>query len=251
MRALGRVGPLPRRTGSAQANEERAPAGAIEVAADPVAALPAAMGQIASADILRARGERRRDGGGGRRLVLHAGLPSSSSGTPDTGRTPPPAGVPGYPDQVRALSGAGGGGPVRAPRQFRRRCPSCRSGSPGQGSRGADDCTRRRAGSGAWPPCASPHGPPDGAGVAVQWRGGPGKTATGRLRSRTGAGIRMVEPLRSPFRARAAGIPCRIGRGVRGRPGNRPPTGADGAAPPGDRAPLRARFRGRPRTARR
>ncbi len=82
--AGGHVGELAGRAGSAQADEERTPAGAVEVAADPVAALAAAVGQILAANLLGARGERRGDGGGGRRIVLHAKPPSC--GTPDTGR---------------------------------------------------------------------------------------------------------------------------------------------------------------------
>ena len=51
--------------GPGEADEERAAASAVEVAADPVAAEPAAVRQIAPADLLGARGERRGDDGGG------------------------------------------------------------------------------------------------------------------------------------------------------------------------------------------
>ena len=76
------IRPLARLAGAGEANEERAAAGAVEVAADPVTAEPAAVGQIAPADVLGARGERRGDGGGGRRAVLHMGPPSSHTGCP-------------------------------------------------------------------------------------------------------------------------------------------------------------------------
>ena len=63
VRPLGRVGPFARRAGSCEPDIERAPAGAVEVARDPVAALAAAMGEIAPTDGLGLGAERGGDAG--------------------------------------------------------------------------------------------------------------------------------------------------------------------------------------------
>ena len=63
MLPLGRIGPLARRAGRCEADEQRAPAGAVEVARDPVAALAAAVGKIVAAHRLGAAPERGGDGG--------------------------------------------------------------------------------------------------------------------------------------------------------------------------------------------
>ena len=62
----GRVGPLARQARAVQADEERASGQAVEITRDPVAALLLAPLQIAAADVLGARGERRGDFGRGR-----------------------------------------------------------------------------------------------------------------------------------------------------------------------------------------
>ena len=84
----GRIGPLPRRAGTVQADEEGSAAGAVEVARDPVTALAAAMGEVAPADVFGARAKRGGDDGGGGRMVGHGDSPSRD-GTPDTGRLAP------------------------------------------------------------------------------------------------------------------------------------------------------------------
>ena len=69
------VGPLAGDAGTGEADEERAPAGAVEVAGDPIAAQLAAVRQVAPADRLGLQAERGGDAGGGRRIVRHAGPP--------------------------------------------------------------------------------------------------------------------------------------------------------------------------------
>ena len=64
MRAIGRVGPLAGNARRREPDEERAPPGAENVAGGPVPALLAAVGQVATADLLGARAERGGDGGG-------------------------------------------------------------------------------------------------------------------------------------------------------------------------------------------
>ena len=58
------VGPAARDAGTVETDEQRPPAGAVEIARDPVAALSSAMGKIAPADGLGLQAERRGDGGG-------------------------------------------------------------------------------------------------------------------------------------------------------------------------------------------
>ena len=58
------VGPAARDAGTVETDEQRSPAGAVEIARDPVAALSSAMGKIAPADGLGLQAERRGDGGG-------------------------------------------------------------------------------------------------------------------------------------------------------------------------------------------
>ena len=76
------VGPLPRYAGSVEADEERAAASAVQIAGDPVAALLAAVRQVAPADGFGVGAERGGDAGGGRRFVLHAGLLPIRAGRP-------------------------------------------------------------------------------------------------------------------------------------------------------------------------
>ena len=76
------VGPFPRYAGTVEADEERPPAGAVEIARDPVAALLAAVRQVAPADGFGVGAERGGDAGGGRRFVLHAGLLPIRAGRP-------------------------------------------------------------------------------------------------------------------------------------------------------------------------
>ena len=122
----GRVGPLPGNTGTVQADEERAPASAFEIAGDPVPALLAALGQVTPADGLGARAERGGDVGGGRcgtgRWGRHDGPPLDGRGTPDTGRPLPPAGAGGrsaarsadaMTERVRTRNGQQKDGPTR------------------------------------------------------------------------------------------------------------------------------------------
>ena len=82
------VGPLAGEAGTAEADEERPPAGAVEISRHPVAAVLAAVREIAPADGFGVGAERGGDAGGGRRIVQHAGPPSDPCGTPDTGRPP-------------------------------------------------------------------------------------------------------------------------------------------------------------------
>ena len=82
------VGPLAGEAGTAEADEERPPAGAVEISRHPVAAVLAAVREIAPADGFGVGAERGGDAGGGRQFVLHAGPPSNPCGTPDTGRPP-------------------------------------------------------------------------------------------------------------------------------------------------------------------
>ena len=84
----GRIGPLPGRAGTVQADEEGSAAGAVEVARDPVTALAAALGEVAPADVFGARAKRGGDDGGGGRMVVHGGSPSRD-GTLDAGRLAP------------------------------------------------------------------------------------------------------------------------------------------------------------------
>ena len=58
------VGPAARDAGAVETDEQRPPAGTVEIARDPVAALPPAMRQVAPADGLSVQAERRGDGGG-------------------------------------------------------------------------------------------------------------------------------------------------------------------------------------------
>ena len=58
------VGPLAGGAGGSEADEERAPPGAANVAGSPVPALLAAVGQVAPADLLGPGAERGGDGGG-------------------------------------------------------------------------------------------------------------------------------------------------------------------------------------------
>ena len=76
------VGPLAGHAGAAEADEERAPAGAVEIARDPVAAVLAAVREVAPADGFGVGAERGGDAGGGRRFVLHAGLLPARAGRP-------------------------------------------------------------------------------------------------------------------------------------------------------------------------
>ena len=62
-RPLGGIRPLPRRAGAGEADIERAPAGTVEVARDPVAALAPAVRQVLRADGLGVLAERGGDGG--------------------------------------------------------------------------------------------------------------------------------------------------------------------------------------------
>ena len=75
------VGPLPRRAGGREADEERAASGAADVAGDPVAALLAALRQVSPADLLGARGEGGGDGGG-----VHGAPPARMTPSPEAGR---------------------------------------------------------------------------------------------------------------------------------------------------------------------
>ena len=84
----GRIGPLPGRAGTVQADEEGSAAGAVKVARDPVTALAAAMGEVATADVFGARAKRGGDDGCGGRMVVHGEL-SFTDGTPDAGRPAP------------------------------------------------------------------------------------------------------------------------------------------------------------------
>ena len=89
------VGPFPRYAGSVEADEERAAASAVQIAGDPVAALLAAVRQVAPADGFGV-GERERggDAGGGRPRssvlegFVHAGLLPIRAGA--RYRPPPP-----------------------------------------------------------------------------------------------------------------------------------------------------------------
>ena len=89
------VGPLARRAGAGEPDVERAAAGAVEVARDPVAALLAAMGEIAPADELGPGAERGGDvgrvHGAARRQGKHDIGMKDSSGL--AGEHPIPAGL--------------------------------------------------------------------------------------------------------------------------------------------------------------
>ena len=96
------VGEFPRRAGAGEADVEGAAAGAVQVARDPVAALPASVGEIAAANGLGARAEGGGDGG-----RVHGAAPAGM-GDMDTagfswlgGDTPIPAG-PGLPAAPRS-----------------------------------------------------------------------------------------------------------------------------------------------------
>ena len=140
MRAVGGVGPLAGRAGTVEADEERAAAGAVDVAGDPVAALLPAVRQVTAADVLGAGAERRGDGGGIHGQALSCTLSGETlsgwnpagltltgrtlsggkvrngsrgmagllhgNGTPDIGRPPPPAGAGA---RMRGPDGAGSG----------------------------------------------------------------------------------------------------------------------------------------------
>ena len=58
------IRPLARYAGTVETDEQRPPAGAVEIARDPVTPLAAAMGKIAPADGFGLQTERRSDGGG-------------------------------------------------------------------------------------------------------------------------------------------------------------------------------------------
>ena len=73
---------LPGDAGRRQADEERAPAGAANVAGGPVAAVLAAVGEIAPADLLGARAEGGGDGGG-----VHGAPPARMTAPVKTGTT--------------------------------------------------------------------------------------------------------------------------------------------------------------------
>ena len=60
----GGIGPLSENSWRREADEERPPPGAVNVAGDPVSALPAAVGEISPADLFGARAKRGGDGGG-------------------------------------------------------------------------------------------------------------------------------------------------------------------------------------------
>ena len=64
VRSLGGIRPLAGDAGRREADEEGAPAGAANVAGGPVAAVLAAVGEVAPADLLGARAEGGGDGGG-------------------------------------------------------------------------------------------------------------------------------------------------------------------------------------------
>ena len=68
------IGPLAGNARPGEADEERAPAGAVEVAHDPVPASAAALGQIAAADRIGPSAERRGDIGG----RAHGAIPADS-----------------------------------------------------------------------------------------------------------------------------------------------------------------------------
>ena len=77
--ALGGIGPLAGDAWGREADEERAPAGAVKVAGRPVPPLPAAVGQVGAADLLGALAEGLRDPGG-----VHAAPPLR----PESARVP-------------------------------------------------------------------------------------------------------------------------------------------------------------------
>ena len=133
------VGEFPRRAGAGEADVERAPAGAVEVARDPVAALAAPVRQVLPADGLGAARELGGDGGGihgaspvgGKNGFGMAGLLGAWRERPDTGQprlSPAPEG--------------------QAPRAKRGRAArtGMDSGRPAKGGSGAD----------APPPCRLP-----------------------------------------------------------------------------------------------
>ena len=153
------VGPLARRSRAGEADEERAPAGAVEIARHPVAAELAAVRQVAPADGLGAGAERGGDAGGGGLLVLHAGLLQCVR---DARYRPasPPAGAGG-----RAAS-AKRGRAARTDRDGRRRDRRGRREAPA----GKDGSARRsgagRVGNPADTDTAGPRGGPR-RGIAV------------------------------------------------------------------------------------
>ena len=167
------VGPLARLAGPGEADEERAAASAVEVAADPVAALSAAVGQIPPAHLLGARGKRIGDDGCGRRVVLHMGHPSSHAGCPIS------ASLflrPATPDRMRGRRWVGGVKPGRGGLRFyskkgdRRRSAGPRGGRNDEGEPPRTGC-RRRGPTGPRPVrrrCRPPR---------------PGRAASGRCRS--------------------------------------------------------------------
>ncbi len=79
MGSLGGVGPLAGNAGGREADEERAPAGAANVAGGPVPALPAPVGQVGAADLFGALAEGLCDPGG-----VHAAPPLR----PESARVP-------------------------------------------------------------------------------------------------------------------------------------------------------------------
>ena len=79
---LGCIGPFSGCAGRRQADEQGSAAGAVKVARHPVAALAAAMGQVAAADILGATPE-----GGGGLCGVHGNALQGRHGTPGHGGT--------------------------------------------------------------------------------------------------------------------------------------------------------------------
>ena len=76
------VGPLSGHTGAAEADEERPPAGAVEIARDPVAALLAAVREIAPADGFGLQGRARRRCRRRETVRAACGTPSIRAGRP-------------------------------------------------------------------------------------------------------------------------------------------------------------------------
>ena len=136
-------GPLPRYARAAEADEERPPAGAVQIARDPVAALLAAVRQVAPADGFGLQAERGGDAGGGKTVRAACGTPSNPCETPDTGRPPisfrSVRDASGRPplrraEGLRARASRGRGARTdlaRDRRQKERPAPKCRPGGEG------------------------------------------------------------------------------------------------------------------------
>ena len=158
------VGELPRRAGRAKADVERAPAGAVEVARDPVAALAPAVRQVLPAHGLGAKAERGGDGGrvhgaapaGAKHEWGMAGLLRPWTGRPDTG-------------QARLLPAPEG---ERAVRSTAARPGRERARSAAQGARVRKVAETRVAGSRALVPRSMP--------CIHRWRASPASTRTER-----------------------------------------------------------------------